>query len=71
MYLEPFTTFAPLAELRELFADGYLLFPVSRADVWCRTLVGAPVPGELGDPIGAWLEILAELVNGTTMLGGA
>jgi hypothetical protein len=29
------------------------------------------VPGEFGDPTRAWLEILAELVNGTTMLGGA
>lgn len=71
VYLEPFTTFAPLAELRELFADGYLLFPISRAHVWRGTLAGTPVPEELGDPTGAWLEILAELVNGTTMLGGA
>jgi len=71
VYLEPFTTFAPLAELRELFADGYLLFPISRAHVWHRTLAGTPVPEELGDPIEAWLGILGELVNGTTMLGGA
>jgi hypothetical protein len=71
LYLEPFRTFAPLPELRKLFADGYLLFPISRADVWRRTLEGVPVPEELGDPITGWIEILGELVDGTTKLGGA
>jgi hypothetical protein len=73
LYLEPFTTFAPLGELRELFSAGYLLFPISRADVWRRTLEGPPaeVLEELGDPITGWLEILGELVDGTTRLGRA
>lgn len=73
LYLEPFTTFAPLAELRELFADGYLLFPISRADTWRRTLEGQPreVLAQLGDPISGWLEILAAIADGTTTLGGA
>ena len=71
LYLEPFTRFAPLPQLRDLFADGYLLFPVSRADVWRQTLEGARVPSEYGDRVGAWLEILGELVEGTTLLGGA
>lgn len=71
LYLEPFATFAPPAELRQLFADGYLLFPISRADAWRRTLEGAPVPEEFGDPVNAWLEILAEIADGTTTLGGA
>jgi Phosphotransferase enzyme family len=73
LYLEPFTRFAPLAELRGLFADGYLLFPISRADVWRHTLEGEPgeVVHDLGDPITGWIEILAELVDGTTKLGGA
>jgi hypothetical protein len=70
-YLEPFTTFAPLPELRKLFADGYLLFPISRAHVWHRTLAGTPVPEELGEPVRAWLEILGEIADGTTTLGGA
>ena len=72
-YLEPFTKFAPLVELRELFAAGYLLFPISRADNWRRTLDGVPrdVSEGLGDPVTGWLEILGELVDGTTMLGGA
>jgi hypothetical protein len=73
LYLEPFTNFAPLAELRELFAAGYLLFPISRADAWQRTLEGQPreVREGLGDPINGWLDILGELVDGTTKLGGA
>jgi Phosphotransferase enzyme family len=73
LYLEPFTTFAPLGELRELFAAGYLLFPISRADAWRRTLEGEPseVHERLGNPINGWLEILGELVDGTTRLGGA
>jgi hypothetical protein len=73
LYLEPFTRFAPPAELRGLFADGYLLFPISRADVWRRTLEGrsAALLQEHGDPVNAWLEILGELVDGTTTLGGA
>jgi hypothetical protein len=73
LYLEPFTTFAPLGELRELFAASYLLFPISRADAWRRTLEGEPseVREGLGDPVNGWLEILGELVDGTTKLGGA
>jgi phosphotransferase family enzyme len=73
LYLEPFTTFAPLPELRELFADGYLLFPVSRAESWRSTLEGQPaeVRIEFEDPVNAWLEILGELADGTTTLGGA
>jgi hypothetical protein len=71
LYLEPFTVFAPLAELQKLFADGYLLFPVSRADSWRRTLEGTPVAEEFGDPVNGWLEILAEIADGTTRLGGA
>jgi hypothetical protein len=71
LYLEPFTAFAPVAQLRDLFADGYLLFPVSRADSWRRTLDDAPEPEEFGDPVNAWLEILAEIADGTTTLGGA
>jgi hypothetical protein len=72
-YLEPFTRFASLGELRALFGDGYLLFPISRADVWRRTLDGRSdaVVQEYGDPVNGWLEILGELVDGTTTLGGA
>jgi hypothetical protein len=73
LYLEPFTRFAPLAELRELFADGYLLHGISRAELWRRTLEPLPVEarGEFGQPVAAWLEIIGELLDGSTLLGGA
>jgi len=73
LYLEPFTRFAPIEELRDRFADGYLLHGVSRAELWRRTL--APLPpearAEYGEPVAAWLEIIRELADGTTTLGGA
>jgi hypothetical protein len=73
LYLEPFTRFAPIDELRTLFSDGYLLHGVSRAELWRRTLEPLPpeARGEYGQPVAAWLEISRELVDGTTTLGGA
>jgi hypothetical protein len=73
LYLEPFSRFAPMSELRELFSDGYLLHGISRAELWCRTLARLPVEAqaEYGQPVAAWLEIIRELVDGTTTLGGA
>ena len=73
LYLEPFTGFATMPELRELFTDGYLLHGVSRAELWRRTLEPLPEErrGEYGRPVAAWLEIIGELVDGTTTLGGA
>jgi hypothetical protein len=73
LYLEPFTRLAPISELRDLFADGYLLHGVSRADLWRRTLDELPPErrGEYGEPVAGWLEIIAELIDGTTTLGGA
>ena len=73
VYLEPFTRFAPLAELRELFTAGYLLHGVSRASLWQRTL--EPIPpkrrSEYGEPVAAWLSIVEELADGTITVGGA
>jgi Phosphotransferase enzyme family len=73
LYLEPFTRFAGIDDLRALFADGYVLHGVSRADLWRRTL--EPIPSEArrqyGEPVAAWLEIIRELVDGTITLGGA
>jgi Phosphotransferase enzyme family len=73
LYLEPFTGFAPMDDLRELFADGYLLHGVSRAELWRRTLDQLPqeARSEYGEPVAAWLAIIRELVDGTTTLGGA
>jgi hypothetical protein len=73
VYLEPFSHFAPMAELRELFAAGYLLHGISRAELWRRTLerLAPEARGEYGEPVAAWLGIIGELVDGTTTLGGA
>jgi hypothetical protein len=73
LYLEPFTQFAPIEELRDRFGDGYLLHGVSRAELWRRTLAPLPpeVRAEYGEPVAAWLEIIRELADGTTTLGGA
>jgi hypothetical protein len=73
LYLEPFTQFEPMDELRDLFDNGYLLHGVSRADLWRRTLepLAPEARTEYGEPVAAWLEIIGELVDGTTTLGGA
>lgn len=62
-----------MEDLRELFADGYLLHGVSRAELWRRTLDQLPqeARSEYGEPVAAWLAIIRELVDGTTTLGGA
>jgi Ser/Thr protein kinase RdoA (MazF antagonist) len=73
LYLEPFTRFAPMSELREGFWHGYVLGALCRAHTWHRIL--SPLPHEeqweRGDRVGAWLEILRGLVSGTLRLGDA
>jgi hypothetical protein len=73
VYLEPFSQFAPMPELRRLFWDGYLLHGVSRAELWRRTLapLSPEARREYGEPVAAWLTIIEELVDGVTTLGGA
>jgi phosphotransferase family enzyme len=73
VYLEPFTRFATIGELRESFAQGYLLTPILRAYGWQRTLGSLPtaVVVEHGNPVGAWLDILRDIESGEIMLGGA
>jgi hypothetical protein len=72
-YLEPFTRFAPAAELREAFAHAYLLAPIGRAHVWRRILgpLGDEVSAAYDDPTSAWIEILHGIADGTIELGGA
>jgi hypothetical protein len=72
-YLEPFTRFAPRAELRASFAHAYFLAPIGRARVWQRTLVdvGRDVSAEFGEPVAAWLEIQRGIADGSVRLGGA
>jgi hypothetical protein len=70
-YLEPFTRVAPLDELQDAFAHGYLLGTLVRAITW--NALGAPpdVAIALGDPVRAWLELFDSVAAGTTTLGGA
>jgi len=65
-YLEPFTRFAPMPELREDFAHGYLLGALVRALTW--HWLGADEPE---DPTTAWLEIFDGIADGTITLGEA
>ena len=73
LYLEPFTVFAPIEELREVFHHSYLLGAICRVLTWDLILGRQPaaVVAELGDPIAAWLALFRGLVAGTTTLGGA
>jgi Phosphotransferase enzyme family len=73
LYLEPFTVFAPLHELREVFGHAYLLGAICRVLTWDLILARQPaaVVAELDDRIGDWLGIFRALVAGTTTLGGA
>ena len=72
-YLEPFTRFASAAELREVFANAYLLAPIGRAHVWRRILgpFADDVSAEYDDPLSGWIEILHGIATGTIKLGGA
>lgn len=74
LYLEPFTGYAPLPELRDAYAEGYLLGTLCRVLTW-SAIVGPHPPAvaaaAVGDPVGAWLRIFREVAAGTTRLGGA
>ncbi len=72
-YLEPFTRFAPAAELRKVFAHAYLLAPIGRAHVWRRILgpLADDVSAAYDDPISAWVEILHGIADGSIRLGAA
>ena len=73
VYLEPFTRFAPAAELRRAFAHAYLLAPIGRAQVWHRILgpLAAEVSAAHDDPVSAWIEILGGIAQGELPLGAA
>ncbi len=73
VYLEPFTRFAPAAELRRAFVHAYLLAPIGRAQVWHRIMgpLAHEVSAAHGDPVTAWIESLHGVADGTVALGGA
>jgi hypothetical protein len=72
-YLEPFTRFAPVDELRRAFSHAYLLAPIGRAQVWHRILgpLAEEVSAEHGDPVSAWIRILGGIAQGELALGAA
>jgi hypothetical protein len=71
VYLEPWTCFAPSAELRELFDRGYLLGTVCRAMSWERILAPLPAPirAEYDRNAAVWLDIFREGVEDGVRLG--
>jgi aminoglycoside phosphotransferase (APT) family kinase protein len=73
IYLEPWTRFAPSAELRELFNRGYLLGTLCRAMTWERILVTqlAPVRAEYDRNAAVWLDIFREGVEDGVRLGAS
>jgi len=70
-YLEPWTRFAPLQELRTTFAEGYALGALARAATWTRILDALPPPVREDYPhnIEAWREIYAEACTAEGRLG--
>jgi hypothetical protein len=71
VYLERWSRFAPLAELRELFAEGYALGTLCRSVTWARVL--APLTpeerAEYDHIPGVWLEIFEETLAAPAKLG--
>ena len=71
IYLESWTGFAPLGELRTIFADGYLLGALCRAVTWERFLAQAPqvTRDEYDRNAAVWLDILREGLADGVRLG--
>ena len=70
-YLEPFTSLAPLRELRQAFDHGYLLGALVRALTWDALAMSPETSAELGDPVPAWLGVFDGVSDGTITLGEA
>jgi len=71
LYLEPWTRFAPLAELRDVFAAAYALGCLCRSETWSRLLMPLAEEdgGDFDHNITAWLEIFAEALAAPDKLG--
>jgi hypothetical protein len=70
-YLEPWTAFAPLPRLIDLFEVAYPLGMLCRALSWDRllTTVAKPDIAEYARFVPAWLEIASETLEGKATLG--
>jgi hypothetical protein len=73
VYLEPWTRFAPISELRTAFAHGYLLGMLCRAATWERFLADAPrdVQDEYDRNAAIWLDLLREGLEDGVRLGAS
>jgi hypothetical protein len=70
-YLEPWTRYAPVEELRELFTQGYALGAVARATTWERIVapLASEQAAEYAHNAAAWREIYAEARSPDAKLG--
>ena len=70
-YLEPWTRFAPIGELREIFTEGYALGALARAATWERTLARLSPEAQEDYPhnVEAWREIYTEAIGPDARLG--
>jgi hypothetical protein len=73
LYLEPWTRFAPMEELRAMFAAGYLLGALCRAVTWERFLAEASqaTRDEYDRNAAVWLDILREGLEEGVRLGAS
>jgi hypothetical protein len=73
VYLEPWTRFAPLEELRTIFADGYVLGTLCRAVTWERFLAEASQEArdEYDRNAAIWLDIFRENLEDGARLGAS
>jgi hypothetical protein len=73
VYLEPWTRFAPLDQLRSMFAHGYLLGMLCRAVTWERFLAASSneARDEYDRNAAVWLDILREAVEDGIRLGAS
>jgi hypothetical protein len=73
VYLDPWTQFAPLPELRAAFTHGYVLGMLCRAVSWERFLAGAApeVRDEYDRNAAIWLDILREALEDRVRLGAS
>lgn len=70
-YLEPWTRYAPLSELRPQFGEGYALGALARAATWARILAPLSPAAREDYPhnVEAWREIYAEAAGPDARLG--
>jgi len=71
LYLEPWSRFAPLPELRRMFSHAYALGTVCRALTWNRLIspLGEEARAEFAYTVPAWLDVFVETVEGRATLG--